>query len=212
MSAPLNLVDELRKSIIEIKDREFSNIDSPEHFLQGFISYTKSLVHSLAEQDLISHKIEKLKNAYFDNMLQSYQSLVFRAKKVKLHKELILENRAKSFSETLQSISIFIGISTLIFHGFRYVIADPSTSSKIKDTPFVILEDFFSDPKLFMSVLIVFWFSIVVTITLRIITRPNSFAKNTFTFIQSHINNEKTFKTILIATVFCYTAIILYKY
>lgn len=189
-TAALKLIDDLRRSLIELKDREHRSLESPEHFLQGFISYTKSLVQSLNDMKLISDDIAKAKHTYFDNMLQSWQSIVKRTEESRRLKDIKKENNSKAIGEFFQSISILIAIFSLLFHGFRYVYADPSFVIKVEGTYFESFTPHMTNPMFLLETFTVLFFLILTTISLRIAVHPHGIIRRPLNKLLSYLSGR----------------------
>ncbi len=116
----LKLIGDLNRSIVEIKEREMEKLSSPDHYLQGFISYAKSLVYALEQYRFIEPFEASTKRAYLDNMFGSWEAVVAKAQGEKSEYQSKRENNAKGIVEFFQALSILVATFSLIFRVYGF--------------------------------------------------------------------------------------------
>ena len=157
----LKLVEDLNRSIIEIKEREVENFDSPDHYLQGFISYAKSLLISLEATKLIEKEEALRKRDYLDNIFWSWKAVASRTQKVRSEKKDTRDSNSKGIVEFFQAISILVATFSLIIHVSFNVLREPNSSFMLKGTIYQDLPLYFKstvvlDVLTFLFTLVVF--------------------------------------------------------
>lgn len=125
----LKLIEDLRRSAIEIKGTAIKNEPSAEHLLHGFISYTKSLIEALNEKGLISKETASIKKSFFDNMLGSWESIIQKAKEQKEQNKERKAKETKAIDDSLQAISMLLATISVFFVGIKFTLGSVSGCS-----------------------------------------------------------------------------------
>lgn len=183
------LIDDLRRSVIELKEREFRRIESPEHYLQGFISYSKSLIEALAETSLISNEVATVKKSYFDNMLQSWQSLAHRTEAQQSKELKENEDKLKGWGDFLQGVSVLIAVIALIFQGLKYIYSSDGVADKVAKTPFAFLNDYFSNPDKLIPIFVFLFFIVIFSLTVKEVINPLSPVRRAYSTMFNFLAN-----------------------
>jgi hypothetical protein len=189
----LKIVDDLNRSIIEIKEREVENFESPDHYLQGFISYAKSLLHSLELMSLIAAEEAKNKRAYLDNMFESWKAVASRTQKAREILRGKQESDSKGIVEFFQAISILVATFSLIIHASFNVLKGQDVEAVLKGTIYEKISEHFSSSTTILDVLACLFLLIVLMVSGWIISQPNGIVRRPVRWIRRHFNKITMF-------------------
>jgi hypothetical protein len=187
----LRLINDMECSIIEIKEMGVNKMDASQHYMLGFISYSKSLIQSLVEVNIIEPTEGTNRIEFFNNMLQSWRSLILRhdsnAKELAYKKskdaDAITYKESKdvdAIGEFFQSLSLLVTVFALFFSGIRWYIPKDNSFEDMYGTQYEFLSVFFDNP---IRTFIVLGISVLTLISLRIITNPHGVIRRPLKYI-----------------------------
>ncbi|RPH15862.1 MAG: hypothetical protein CBB67_016495 [Alteromonadaceae bacterium TMED7] len=197
----LKLVEDLNRSIIEIKEREIENLDSPDHHLQGFISYAKSLLNSLELTKLLSEEEAGNKRQYLDNMFGSWMSVASRSEKRKAQKQDKEEKDSKGIVEFFQAISILVATLSLIIHtSFRFFTTE-GADVLINGTIYENVSLYISSSTKILDVLAILFLLVVLMVSGWIIWQPHGIVRRPIRWARRDFGKKAMFilRSVLIA-------------
>ncbi|ANB25566.1 hypothetical protein A6F57_10365 [Alteromonas stellipolaris] len=186
----MKLVEDLNRSLIEIKEREVENFESPDHYLQGFISYAKSLLQSLAASNLISKAELDSKNAYLDNMFWSWKAVASRAQKVKSTAKEKQDSDSKGIVEFFQAISILVATFSLLVHASINVLKIDNINELLTSTPYKNISEYFSSPVTILNVLTGLFVLIVMMVAGWIVWQPHGVVKRPLRWLRRNFKQK----------------------
>ena len=170
----LRLISDMERSIIEIKELGVHKIDASQYYLQGFISYSKSLVESLLENSLINRDKGKIKIKFLDNMLQSWRSLILKHEREEDQLSARKAKNASAIGELFQSLSLFVTLFAFLFSTARWFIPTGETIQSAYGKDYEFLSVFFDDP---MKTSIILVLCVFACLVLRVMYHPNGIVR-----------------------------------
>ncbi|EJO2020449.1 hypothetical protein RQY88_002204 [Vibrio vulnificus] len=185
------LIEDLRRSAIEIKVTAIGNEPSAEHLLHGFISYTKSLIIALEEKSLIDEKIASTKKLFFENMLGSWESIIQKNKEAKEKIKEIKAKQTKANDDALQALSILLATISVFFVGIKFTLTSVDTCSNsitnwaLKSTCSIV-----SNKEMVLTAFIVILFSMLLVVTIRVTSNPYGLIRRFFKCIINLCNKS----------------------
>jgi hypothetical protein len=191
----LRLIGDMERSVIEIKEMGVHKLDASQHYLQGFISYSKSLVESLLEVGLIPVEKGAKKIKFFDNMLQSWRTLIQKHEREEDQVEMKKTKNSAAIGEVFQSLSLLVALFAFLFSSIRWFIPAGKDFQSVYGEEFDFLSIFFDEPIVTSIFLVLCIFTFVV---LRIIVNPNGVIRRPLRYFWNFIDKGRVIELVRI--------------
>ncbi len=186
----LKLIGDLNRSIAEIKEREIEKLSSPDHYLQGFISYAKSLVFALEQYKFISPIEAATKSAYLDNMRGSWEAVIAKTQEEKTESREKRESNSKGVVEFFQALSILIATFSLIFNASFKLVQKEKTIQLLDGTLYEGIVDYLNSPIAMFNILIVLFFMTVIMVAGWIVWQPHGLVRRSVAWLKKRYKSS----------------------